>query len=106
MKKYIEIPVEAVERLVEGKYVEGSLHRDAWTGKIVFNAWTRKGPKHPKDKLIKKLPWGWVKESVVRIKVHGSYPKDLGTAQVMAAIDRDVKEAKNALIDRELINFI
>ena len=39
MKKYIEIPVEALERLVEGKYVEGSLHRDAWTGKIVFNAW-------------------------------------------------------------------
>ena len=106
MKKYIEIPVEALERLVEGKYVEGSLHRDAWTGKIVFNLWARKSPKHPKDKLIKKLPWGWVKESVERIKVFGSYPKDLGTAQVMAALDRETKEAKNALIDRELIDFI
>ena len=106
MKKYIEIPVEALERLVEGKYVEGSLHRDAWTGKIVFNAWVRKTPKYQKDKLIKKLPWGWVKESVESIKVFGSYPKDLGTAQVMAALDRETKEAKNALIDRELIDFI
>ena len=106
MKKYIEIPVEALERLVEGKYVEGSLHRDAWTGKIVFNAWVRKSPKHPKDKLIKKLPWGWVKESVERIKVFGSFPKDMGTAQVMAALDCETKEAKNALIDRELIEFI
>ena len=106
MKKYIEIPVEALERLVEGKYVEGSLHRDAWTGKIVFNAWVRKTPKYQTDKLIKKLPWGWVKESMERIKVFGSYPKDLGTAQVMAALDRETKEAKNALIDRELIEFI
>ena len=64
MKKYIEIEEEVLVRLVEGKYVEGSLHRDAWTGRIVFNAWVRKKPKHPKDKLIKKLPWGWVKESV------------------------------------------
>ena len=106
MKKYIEIPVEALERLVEGKYVEGSLHRDAWTGKIVFNAWVRKSPKHQKDKLIKKLPWGWVKESMERIKVFGSYPKDMGTAQVMDALDRETKEAKNALIDRELIEFL
>ena len=38
--------------------------------------------------------------------VFGSYPKDLGTAQVMAALDRETKEAKNALIDRELIEFL
>ena len=106
MRKYIEIPVEALECLVEGKYVEGSLHRDAWTGKIVFNSWNRKRPKHPKDKLIKKLPWGWVKESMERIKVYESIPKDLGTAQVMAALDREHKEAKNALIDRELVEFV
>ena len=31
MRKYIEIPLEVLERLVDGKYVEGSLHRDAWS---------------------------------------------------------------------------
>ena len=106
MRKYIEIPLEVLERLVDGKYVEGSLHRDAWTGRIVFNAWTRKKPKHPKDKLIKKLPWGWVKESMKNIKVFGSIPKHFGTAQVMALLDEHNHDAIDALIDREILNNV
>ena len=46
MKKYIVISDEVLEsvlaRLAEGKYVEGTLHRDKWTGNIVFNCWNRK----------------------------------------------------------------
>ena len=106
MKKYIIIDEEVIERLVEGKYVEGSLHRDKWTGAITFNAWKRKSRKHRKDKLVKKLPWGWVKESVKNIKVFGSIPKDLGTAKVMAMLDEHNHDAKDALIDREIINFV
>ena len=52
--------------------------------------------------LIRRLEHGWVKESVERIKVYESIPKDIGTAKVLAVIDRETKEAKNALIDREL----
>ena len=96
MKKYIEIPFEVVERLVEGKCVEGSLRRDQFTGKIV----------HHKDKLVKKLPWGWVKESMERIKVFGSFPKDMGMAHVMALLDEHNHDAKDALIDREIINIV
>ena len=106
MKKYIIIDEEVIERLVEGKYVVGSLHRDKWTGAITFNAWKRKSSKNRKDKLVKKLPWGWVKESVKNIKVFGSIPKDLGTAQVMAMLDEHNHDAKDALIDREIINFV
>ena len=106
MKKYIAIEEEVLVRLVEGKYVEGSLHRDQFTGVITFNAYNRQPRKRHRDKLIKKLPWGWVKESIGRIKVFSSFPKDLGTAQVMAALDHETKEAKNALIDRELIDFV
>ena len=80
MKKYIDIPLETLERLVEGKCVEGSLRRDQFTGKITFRAYLRQSRMHQKDKLIKKLPWGWVKESMERIKVFGSFPKDMGTA--------------------------
>ncbi len=101
MKKYIIIDEEVIDRLVEGKYVEGSLHRDKWTGAITFNAWKRKSPKNRKDKLVKKL-----KESVKNIKVFGSIPKDLGTAQVMAMLDEHSHDAKDALIDREIINFV
>ena len=58
------------------------------------------------DQLVKKLPWGWVKESVARIKVFGSFPKDVGTAQVMGLLEDNTRDAKNALIDRELIDFV
>lgn len=108
MKKYIFIlnAIELLKQLLDGKYVQGVLYMDQNTGRITFKAYNRQPRPCEKDVLVKKLPWGWVKESMERIKVHGSYPKDLGTAQVMAAIDRNAKEAKNALIDRELINFI
>ena len=33
--------------------------------------------------MVKKLPWGWVKESMERIKVFGSFPKEYSTAQMM-----------------------
>ena len=105
-KKYIAIEEEVLVRLVEGKYVEGSLHRDQFTGVITFNAYNRQPRKRHRDKLIKKLPWGWVKESVERIKVFGSFPKDVGTAQVMGLLEDNTRDAKNALIDRELIDFV
>ena len=105
-KKYIAIEEEVLVRLVEGKYVEGSLHRDKWTGVITFNAYNRQPRKRHRDKLIKKLPWGWVKESARKLKVFGSFPKDMGTARVMGLVDDHTRDAKNALIDRELIEFM
>ena len=102
MKKYIELSEEVIARLVMGKCVEGSLHRDAWTGKVTFRAYNRQQRIRQKDQLVKKLPWGWVKESLERIKVFGSFPKDMGTATVMGLLDEHTREAKNALIDREL----
>ena len=105
MKKYIEINMEVIERLVDGKYVAGSLHRDEWTGRIVFKAYNRQPRTKCVNKLLRRLEHGWVKESRQRIKVYVSIPKDLGMARVMAVIDRETKEAKDALIDRELIEF-
>jgi hypothetical protein len=55
--------------------------------------------------MVKKLPWGWVKESIQRIKVYGSFPKDLGAAAVMGLMDDHHRDAKNAMIERELIEF-
>ena len=103
VKKYIELSEEVIVRLVSGKSVEGSLHRDQWTGKVTFRAYNRKPQNRYKDKLIKKLPWGWVKESQERIKVHESMPKDLGTARIMAILADEHRLVNNALIDRELI---
>ena len=105
MKKYIENEMGVLERLVEGKRVEGALRRDEWTGRICFRAYNRQPRCQEKDKLVKKLPWGWVKESQERLKVFGSFPKDVGTARVMGLLEDNTRDAKNALIDRELIEF-
>ncbi len=102
MKKYIELSDEVIARLVEGKCVEGSLRRDEWTGKVTFRAYQRLSRIRQKDHLVKKLPWGWVRESLERIKVFGSFPKDYSTAQVMGMMEEHTMDAKNALIEREL----
>lgn len=105
MRKYVEMPIEVLERLVDGKCVEGSVRRDVWTGKIIFRAYNRQPKVRNKDKLIRKLPWGWVKKSTQRLKVYGSFPEELGTARVLNLIDEHTREAKNALIENELIEF-
>ncbi len=106
MKKYIFIlnAVELMTKLYVGKRVEGVLFIDD-TGRLTFKAYNRRTTKRPKDRLVKKLPWGWVKESLERMKVFGSFPKDLGTARVMGLLEEHTRDAKNALIDRELIEF-
>ena len=102
MKKYIELSDEVIARLVEGKCVEGSLRRDEWTGKVTFRPYQRLSRVRHKDRLVKKLPWGWVSESLERIKVFGSFPKEYSTAQVMGMMEEHTMDAKNALIEREL----
>ena len=108
MKKYIFIlnALELMSKLYVGKRVEGVLYVDQNTGRLTFKAYNRQSHKREKDQLVKKLPWGWVKESAKKLKVFGSFPKDMGTARVMGLVDEHAREAKNALIDRELIEFM
>ena len=108
MKKYIFIlnAIELLSQVVIGKRVEGVLYMDQDTGRLVFKAYNRQPRNRERDQLVKKLPWGWVKESMERIKVFGSFPKDMGTAQVMGLLEDNTRDAKNALIDRELIDFV
>ena len=104
MKKYIFVlnAIELMSKLYAGKRVEGVLFMDENTGRLTFKAYNRKNENHKRDQLVKKLPWGWVKESAMRLKVFGSFPKELSTAQVMGLLEEHTKDAKNALIDREL----
>ncbi len=106
IKKYVEFAEELLNSLAEGKYVQGALYRDEITGRITFKAYNRKPRIRLKDRIIRYLEHGWVKESADRIKVYESIPKVIGTARMMGVLDREVKEAKNALIDYELIEFV
>ena len=94
--------IELIEKLIDGKRVEGVLYVDKETHRLTFKAYNRLPRVRRKDRMVKKLPWGWVKESLERIKVFGSFPKDMGTAQVMGLLDEHTRDAKNVLIDREL----
>ena len=106
MKKYIEIEEEVYNRILAGKYVDGSMRILKNPARIVFRAFNRKPRVRLKDRLIRILEHGWVKESEQRIKVYESIPKDLGTARIMSVLDREIKEASTALIDREIINNV
>lgn len=104
MKKYVFVldALELLTRLAQGRRVEGVLFVDAETGRLTFKAYNRQTVVHRKDLLVRKLPWGWVKESMARIKVFGSFPKDMGMPAVMGLMDEQSRDAKKALIDREL----
>ena len=104
MRKYIFVlnAIELLNKLMNGKRVEGVLFMDENTGRLTFKAYNRKPQVRQKDRMVKKLPWGWVKESLERIKVFGSFPKNMGTARMMGLLEEHAHDAKNALIDREL----
>ena len=104
MKKFIFVlnAIELMNQLMNGKRVKGVLYMDQNTGKITFKAYNCQPLVREKDRMVKKLPWGWVKESIERVKVYGSFPKEYSTAQIMGLLDEHTKDAKNALIEREL----
>jgi hypothetical protein len=104
MKKYIFIldALNLMTKLMVGKRVEGVLYMDENTGRLTFKAYNRQPRVREKDRMVKKLPWGWVKESMERIKVFGSFPKEYSTPQMMGLLEEHNQDAKNALIEREL----
>ena len=106
MKKYIVIEEEVLVRLVSGKYVEGSLHRDKWTGVITFNAYNRLPRKRQKDALLKKTPWGWLKASIERVKRYSSVPKELSLEEKLAILDEENELVKQALIENYIIESV
>ena len=107
IKKFIWIinALQVMERLMAGKRLAGELYIDAETGKLTFKAFDR-SKKHRKDRLIRSLEHGWVKESPARYKFFESIPKKIGMASVIGVLERDAKVAKETLIDHEIINLI
>ena len=108
-KKYVVMPEEVLVRLAEGKYVEGSLHRDVDTGRIVFNAYNRQrvsGYQRPKEIVVAETDFGRVTETPRTIKHYESYPKRMGAARMVAAVDRSAKDVKNAIMTREIVERV
>ena len=105
--KQVEFKNESIvmNALKKGLKVEGRLWlEETVDGKFViwFQQYNRKPQQRQRNWLIRRLEHGWVKESVERIKVYESIPKEIGTPRILAVIDRETKEAKDALMDHEL----
>ena len=98
----IEVDDKSYARMLKGLRVEGTVGFDLRKKRGDLNAFNRLPRKRYRDILLKKLPWGRVTESIKNIKVHGSFPKDMGTAKMLTALEEHTLEAKNALIEREL----
>lgn len=103
MRKFIEIPLETLERLVDGKYVDGSIHRDPMTGTLIFRAYNRQS-RRKKDRVIRQLENGWLKESPTRIKFYNSVKKELGFRLVSVAMHRELQDAMSTLEVEELLD--
>ena len=105
MRKYVEIPLEVLERLVEGKCVEGSLRRDEWTGKVTFRAYQRQ-PRQRHDRVVCQLENGWLKESSQRYKFYNSVKKALGRRMVDVVMHRELNAAMQALKIEEILDNV
>ena len=107
-KKYVIITnaIEALTKLKAEKRLEGVLFLDKTNGSIKFKAYNRKPRVRLKDRIIRYLEHGWVKESPDRIKVYESLPKNIGTARMMSVLEREAKEVKNALMEWEIIERV
>ena len=102
MKKFIDLAAEVIENLKKDKYVEGSLHKDKTTGKIVFRAYVRQS-RNRHERVICQLENGWLKESPKRIKFYTSVKKVLGFRLVSVAMHRDLKDGMSRLEVEELL---
>ena len=100
IKKFIWImnALQVLEALASGKRLVGELYID--------KAFNRSGKKRKKDKTIRHLEHGWLKESAKNLKYYESIPKKVGMASVISILERDTKIAKETLIDFELINRV
>ena len=110
MKK-VEIVNEkmTLAQLKKGLVVSGRLVlKETKDGRLAlyFIPYNRQPRIRRKEVLIHTLEFGRVTESAQRIKLYESIPKHFGLARITCILDRETREAKTALFDKELIENI
>ncbi len=94
-----------MERLVEGRCVEGSLRRDEWTGKVTFKAYNRQ-PRDRHERVVCQLENGWLKETPQRYKFFNSVKKSMGRRMVDVVMHRQLNAAMQTLEIEEIIDRV
>ena len=99
----VDISEETWARMLTGKRIEGTIALDLMTGRKDFKMFHRQSRSRRKDTLIKKLPWGWLKESEKKQKLFLSVDKDMSLEAKLRAFGDDHDAAMETIIDMEII---
>ena len=100
MIKKVDVPVEALKKMKQGKYVDGSMHIDPETNGIVFHAFNRQPRKPNKDKLLCYHPSGWMKESENNLKFFASVSKRVGAVCACQTMDDELQYVTSELFQK------
>lgn len=98
----IIIPEEMFADLLIGKRPAGTIGYDPTTNVIDFKPFKKNNKRRKHAKLLGKLPWGWVKESMENQKRVTSFSKHLPLAEKLQILDSENELAKKILVEREL----
>jgi hypothetical protein len=96
------ISEETLAEIQRGLHVKGSISKGLKDSLATFNKYRKTRTRRTASRLLKRLEHGWMKELKDDITVYEKFPKLWGTAKMLSVMDREHKEMKDALIDREL----
>jgi hypothetical protein len=101
----IKVDENVIARMRKGEYVQGSLHFEKKTGEKSFTAYVRKSKETSSvstRRTIAELDNGKLYETKTLVVRREAFQKRLGVPRIMMQMDAGNKQAKDALIDREL----
>ena len=112
-RKFINILniIEVMNRLAKGLTVEESIYIDKESHMLTFKPSNRAKYQpgyyqRPKEELVGETDFGRITETPKKIKVYESFPKRMGAARILAALDREIKDIKGAIFNREIIDRV
>ena len=106
MRKFIEISEEVYQRLMEGKYVDGSMHLEKPRKLIVFKNYKRTKPRYYPKVLLGRTDFGAVYMTKTRHRWSESMPSNLGAVRMARIMERDCKQAQEIIATAEIIDNV
>ena len=106
MRKFIEISEEVYQRLMEGKYVDGSMHLEKPRKLIVFNNYKRTKPKKYPIEILGRTDFGKVYRTRKRTKWSENMPTNLGAVHMARIMERDCKQAQEIIATAKIIDNV
>jgi hypothetical protein len=102
----ISVDNKSYARMLQGLRVEGTVGFNFSRMMGDLNAFNRLPRARYRDKLLKKTPWGWVKQSLTKTKCFSAMPSNLTLEDKLDILDMEHELNKQTLIDQELINRV